>query len=157
MLGKSPAITSIAILTLALGIAANTAVFTVANAVLLSPLPYGQPDRLVTVVGSEPGGGQDWDTLSLPLFDSMNGATGSFSSLAACIFDSFNMTGRGEPEQVRGARSTWNLFYVLGVHPAAGRTFLQEEDKPNARQVVMLSNELATRLFGNAQAALDQT
>ena len=157
MLGKSPAITAIAILTLALGIAANTAVFTVANAVLLSPLPYGQPDRLVTVVGSEPGGGQDWDTLSLPLFDSMNGATGSFSGLAACIFDSFNMTGRGEPEQVRGARSTWNLFDVLGVHPAAGRMFLPEEDKPNARQVVMLSNELATRLFGNAQAALNQT
>jgi putative ABC transport system permease protein len=157
MLLKSPGYTAIAILTLALGIAANTAVFTVANAVLLRPLPYAQPDRLITVVGSEPAGGPQWPTLSFPLFGMIQDGNRSFSGFSACIYESFNMTGHGEPEQIRGARATANLFDVLGVHPVAGRTFLPEEDQPGARQVVILSNELASRLFGDAHAALNRT
>ncbi len=144
----------IAIVTLAVGIGVNTAVFTVANAVLLRPLPYTHPDRLVMVTGAvardDPG------TLSYPYFTVVNERTHTLSGVAACVFESFNLTRHGDPEQVDSARATWNFFEVLGVQPIAGRTFLPEEDRPGGRQVVMLSYEFATRIFGKADSAVGQ-
>ena len=155
VLAKSPTISLIAIVTLAIGIGVNTAVFTVANALLLRPLPYEYPDRLVMLSGANATG--DSDTLSFPYFTVLNDRTHTLSGAAACIFESFNLTRQGDPEQIDSARVTWNFFDVLGVHPIAGRAFLHDEDRPGAKQVVMLSFAFASRLFGKAESAVGQT
>src|SRR5580693_2905928 len=153
MLAKSPGFTAIAILTLALGIGANTAIFTVANALLLRPLPYKDPDHLVRIASGNAGGGY----LSLPYFTVLSAHNRSFTGIAAYQGESFNLSGRGEPQQIAAERVTWNLFEVLGVRPAAGRTFMPEEDLPDGRQVVVISSELATRLFnGGGDHAIGQ-
>src|ERR1043166_598836 len=156
VLAKSPALSFIAIVTLAIGIGVNTAVFTVADAVLLRPLPYARPGRLVMITGAQTNE-IDPGTLSLPYFESISQRSRTLSAASACIFDSFNLTGRGDPEQVPAARATWNFFGVLGVRPIAGRTFLADEDRPGGRQVVLLSYEFATRLFGTAESAVGQS
>jgi putative ABC transport system permease protein len=155
VLAKSPALSLIAILTLAVGIGANTAVFTVANALLLRPLPYKNPDRLVLITGAATA--NDSTTLSLPYFTVLEQRAHDSEALAAATFETFNLTRRGEPEQIQAARVTWNFFDVLGVNPVAGRRFLQDEDRPGARQVVVLSYELASRLFGKPDAAVGRT
>src|SRR5580704_10803698 len=153
ILAKSPGFSALAVATLALGIGANTAVFTVANALLLRALPYLEPDRLVLLAGAEFGEG-DKGELSLPYFTAISERNHTLSGVAACIFETFNLTGRGDPEQVPSARATWNFFDVLGVRPVAGRTFLKEEDRPGGASVVMLSYEFAARLFSQADAAV---
>jgi putative ABC transport system permease protein len=153
VLAKSPALSVIAILTLAIGIGVNTAVFTVANAVLLQPLPYTQPDRLVMISGDDTPG--DPGTLSYPYFNVITQRTRTVN-VAACVFENFNLTRHGDPEQIQAARANWNFFAILGVHPFAGRTFLPEEDKPGASQVVVLSYPFAERLFGKAETAVGQ-
>jgi hypothetical protein len=134
-----PGFAAVAIATLALGIGANTAIFTVANALLLRPLPYSQPDRLVLLSGAEFNSGGSWGRLSFPFFKLINDHNRSFPGVAACTFDVFNLTGRGDPEQVTTARASWNLFDILGVQPAVGRTILPKEDRPGGKQVVLLS------------------
>jgi len=143
-MAKSPGFTAIAILTLALGIGANTAIFTVANALLLRPLPYKDPDQLVRIATD-----RDRAFLSLPYFTALKDHNRSFSGVAAYGQESFNLTGRGEAEQIGAERVTWNLFDVLGVRPVAGRVFMPEEDQPGGNLVVMISAELATRLFNS--------
>jgi len=150
MLRKSPGFTAIAILTLALGIGANTAIFTIANALLLRPLPYTNPDRLVRIATERDQAGY----LSLPYFTALKDHNRSFSGVAAYSQESFNLTGRGEAEQIGAERVTWNLFEVLGVRPVAGRAFLPEEDSAGGNQVVMISSELATRLFDGDRNAI---
>src|SRR5580704_11559051 len=150
MLGKSPGFTAMAILTLGLGIGANTAIFTVANALLLRPLPYTNPDRLVRIATERDQAGY----LSLPYFTALKDHNRSFSGVAAYSQESFNLTGRGEAEQIGAERVTWNLFEVLGVRPVAGRAFLPEEDSAGGNQVVMISSELATRLFDGDRNAI---
>ncbi len=152
MLAKSPGFTAIAVLTLALGIGANTAIFTVANALLLRPLPYKDPDHLVRIATGNAGGG----FLSLPYFTVLSDHNRSYSGVAAYQGESFNLTGRGEPDQIVAERVTWNLFAVLGVKPIAGRTFMPEEDQPGGRQVVVITSELATRLFSGGRNAIGQ-
>ena len=152
MLAKNPGFTAIAILTLALGIGANTAIFTVANALLLRPLPYRNPGRLVRIAtGTDPAG-----YLSFPYFTLLNDRNRSFAGVAAYGEESFNLTGRGEPEQIAAERVTWNLFDVLGVRPSAGRTFTPEEDRLGGPQVVLISSELAARLFHGSRSAIGQ-
>ena len=92
----------------------------------------------------------------MPYYTVINDRTHTLSATAACVFESFNLTRHGDPQQVDSARATWNFFDVLGVHPIAGRTFLPEEDRPGGKQVVLLSYEFATRIFGGAQAAVGQ-
>ena len=152
-LAQNPGFFILAILTLALGIGANTAVFTVANAVLLRPLPYLQPDRLVLLTGADFTENDDFGRLSLPFFTAISQRSHTLSGVAACTFDSFNLTGHGDPEQILAARATANFFSVLGVHPIAGRTFLPEEDGPAAHRSVLLSYQFATRIFGRAESA----
>jgi putative ABC transport system permease protein len=153
MLAKSPGFTAIAILTLALGIGANTAIFTVANALLLRPLPYKDPARLVRISTGEGAGRGPY--LSYP-FLTVLAKNRSFSGIAAYGAESFNLSGRGEPEQIVAERVTWNLFDVLGVQPVAGRTFRPEEDQPGGAPVVIISTELATQLFNSDTAAIGQ-
>src|SRR5258706_4665738 len=115
MLAKSPGFTSVAVLTLALGIGANTAIFTVANALLLRPLPYADPSHIVLLSGAEYNKGGHWGRLSYPFYQLVNQHNRSFSSIAACIYDTFNLSGRNDPEQLAAARPTWTFFDLLAV------------------------------------------
>jgi putative ABC transport system permease protein len=151
-LAKSPGFTAIAILTLALGIGANTAIFTVANALLLRPLPYKDPGHLVRIATQRDAAG----FLSLPYLTVLTGHNRSFTGIAAYQGESFNLSGRGEPEQIVAERVTSNLFDVLGAQPVAGRVFRPEEDQPGGAQVVLISSELAHRLFNGDSNAVGQ-
>lgn len=151
-LAKSPGFTAIAILTLALGIGANTAIFTVANALLLRPLPYLDPNHLVRIASQR----DRVSYLSLPFLTALSDHNRSFSGIAAYQGESFNLSGRGDPDQIAAERVTWNLFDVLGTRPTAGRTFMPEEDLPGGKQVVLISAELATRLFNADRSAIGQ-
>jgi len=145
-LGKSPGFAAVAILTLALGIGANTAIFSVVNTVLLRRLPYRDPDRLVWITQFIPAQG---NTL---VFDSDYFAWSRqnqvFESMAAYDSPEFTLTGAGDPERLEAGRVTAGFFAVLGVEPMLGRGFLAEEDRPGGPQVCVLSHELWQRRFG---------
>jgi len=144
---KNPGFAAVAIFTLAVGIGANTAIFSVANALLLRPLPYARPDRLVTIDMQRKDPGDSGGPLSWPRFNQIDRGQRSFSSLAAFTEETFTLTGRGDPVQLAAARVSWNFFDTLGVRPAAGRAFRREEDKPGGDNVVLLSNGLWERRF----------
>lgn len=144
---KRPGFTFIAVLTLALGIGANSAVFSVVNAVLLRPLPYKDADRLVLLTRLDPQRGSPSTADSIPKFNAIREQGQVFESLAAVADDSFNLTGRETPEQIRGARVSGDLFHILAVQPYLGRTFLPEEDRPGGARVALLSYSLWRRLF----------
>jgi putative ABC transport system permease protein len=154
-LRKSPGFTLAAVLTLALGIGANTTMFTVVNAVLLRPLPYPQPDRLVGIL--EATRQQSPSVVAYPDFLDWQQQTNVFAEMAAYQLAAFNLTGADEPERVRGMRITANLFRTLGVKPALGRDFLDEEDEPGGRAVLLLSHRLWKRRFGADPAVVGRT
>ena len=145
---KRPAFTAIAVLTLALGIGANTAIFSVVNAVLLRPLPLKEPDQLMTFWHSWPAKGLSHMDTSDALFAYYRGRTRTFQDLAAYEDGDFALTGHGEPEVVRGAMITFNYFNVLGREPLHGRTFTVQEDTPGQNNVAILSYALWQRRFG---------
>lgn len=151
MLRKSPGFTSVAVLTLALGIGASTAVFSLVDAVLLKPLPFPQAERIVFPWRLPPRGfvlGYDkipWSRVDF-LFLSQESKT--FEDLGAFQSDSFNLTGSGEPVRVDGLRASAGLFPSLGVSPALGRTFTDEEDRPGNEHEVILSDALWRSRFG---------
>src|SRR5439155_8409793 len=140
-LHKSPGFTAIAVLTLALGIGANTAIFSVVNAVLLRPLPYPQPERLVYL--NETGGGTDV-SIALPDYVDWRKDSKSFQHLAITRLESRNLSGIAgrEAERVSVAFVTANFFDVIGLRPQIGRTFREDEDKPGAPALVVLSDRL---------------
>jgi putative ABC transport system permease protein len=148
MLGKSPAFAAVAILTLALGIGANTAIFTVANTLLLRPLPYADPGRLVLLFADRRGQLQGFSYLRYTL---LREQSHSFAGLAAYASDSFNLTGRGDPEQLSSARISANFFDVLGVRPEIGRVFAASGDQPESKPEVIISHSLWSRHFGAAK------
>jgi putative ABC transport system permease protein len=154
MLAKNPGFTLAATLTLALGIGANTAIFTVANALLLQPLPYSDPDRLSVVSMTSSDSRGDLGVISYGRFLMLNEQNRSFSGIAAFSNESFNLSGQGDPEQLLAARVSWNFFDVLGVRPALGRSFEAKEDQPGAKQVVVISHSLWLRLFGGEHDAV---
>jgi len=139
----------VAILTLALGIGATTSIFTVANAVLLRPLPYSNPDRLILL-------GTANSVFSLQRFTFLHDHSKSFAALAAFTDESFNLTERGDPEQLAAARVTVDFFRALGVRPVLGRDFLAEEDMPAGKPVVLISHSLWMRRFARNPAILGQ-
>jgi putative ABC transport system permease protein len=147
-LAKSPGFTLVAIVTLALGIGANTAIFSVANALLLRPLPYAHPDRLVLVYAVKADAPFAIQPFSYLRATFLNEKSRAFAGFAAFTNETFNLTGTGDPEQLSAARVSWNFFNVLGVSPAIGRAFLPEEDQPGARAVCLISHALWTRAFG---------
>jgi len=144
---KSPGLTAVAVLTLALGIGANTAIFSVVNGVLLNPLPYKDAHRLVTVWGNLNREGLTRMTASVPEFHDYREREQLFEHLAAYDWQSFNLTGDGNPERVIGSRVTTSFFPVMGVAPALGRSFLDEEDHPGRDQVVVISHGLWRHRF----------
>ena len=152
MLAKSPGFTALAIVTLALGIGANTAIFTVANSVLLRPLAYKDPGQLVRISTKRDG----TCCVSLPYFTLLGEANRSFSGVAAYQYDAANLEGRAGVEQIEAERVTGNFFDVLGVRPIAGRAFAPEEDQPGGNAVALIGYELATRLFRDGGQAVGQ-
>jgi putative ABC transport system permease protein len=148
MLAKNPGFTAVAVLTLALGIGANTAIFSVVDAVLIRPLPYRDADRLVYI--SEFWPREPVRTVPSPDFANWSEHDRLFDGLVAYGQGAeVNLTSPGEPERIPGARVTWDFFPLLGVQPSLGRGFLREEDKPGGRQVVLLGHELWQRRFGS--------
>ena len=147
MIAKTPTISAIAIIALALGIGANTAIFSVVNAVLLQPLPFEKPDQLVMVWDEATHLGFPKDTPSPANFLDWRQQNHVFSAMAALTPRSFNLTGVGEPERLNGSRVSANLFDLLGAQPLLGRTFLEEEDKPGTK-VALLSEGLWQSRFG---------
>ncbi|PYU92992.1 MAG: permease [Acidobacteria bacterium] len=153
MLTKDPGFTAMAVLTLALGIGANTAMFSVANAVLLEPLPYKRAGRLVTLWwtntafgSSAPGSVCDPDYVQWRTQNQV------FEDMAAFHGMTSNLTGVGEPERLLGSAVSPNIFHLLGVSPLLGRTFLPEEERAEHGNVVLLSRQLWERRFGSDPA-----
>ncbi len=141
-LRKSPGFAIVAILTLALGIGANTAVFSVVDTVLLRPLPYPQPDRLMLVTETETQGGDQELGVAAQEYLDYRDQTRSFSSVAAFVTEGFNLTGEGDPLRVQAARISASAFPTLGVWPMMGRAFTADEDRTGSDNVVELSYSL---------------
>lgn len=149
LLGRNPGFTAVAVLTLALGIGATTAFFSVMNAILLRPLPFEEPDRLVRIFETEP------EILEAPVtgpdFLDWRAQATVFEELAAYAasrdYIGFNLTGAGEPERVQGAYVSPSFFSLLRINPLLGRAFLPEEEQPAAPRVVILSHRLWQRHF----------
>ena len=141
-----------ATVSLGLGIGANTAIFSVLNAVVLRPLPFPGADRLVAAWETSADNPERW-VAPANFLDWVRDAR-SFASLAA--FDSFSatLTGRGESERLRAAGASGTFFTTLGVRAAAGRTLLPADDAPGANAVAVLTNGLAERLYGHAATAV---
>src|SRR4030081_3924961 len=125
LLAKNPGFMAIAILTLALGIGANTALFSVVNGVLLNPLPFANPDELVAVYTKSPNFQES--SIAYPNFLDWQKDNGSFALLCSCRSDDFNMTGAGEPERVHTHMISAEFFTALGMQPLLGRAFRPEE------------------------------
>jgi predicted permease len=148
MLGKSPALTAMAVITLALGMAGNTMIFSFFNAFFLRPMPFHEPDRLVDLDETAPRWNLEYTGLAYPDFHSWRQQNRSFDGMAAWTLDSFNLSFEGSAQRVRGARVTYDLTSVLGIKPALGRPFTLEEDRPGGEKVALLSRHLWQRLFG---------
>jgi putative ABC transport system permease protein len=144
MLIKSPGFTFVAVLVLALGIGANSAIFSVVNAVLLRPLPYEHPERLALVweTNDKIQIGFDLLPVSAGSFTDWRNQSQSFDDLSLVDGANFNITGSGAPEQISGARVSSSFFKLLGVTPAAGRVFTEDEDRAGANRAVIISHSL---------------
>jgi putative ABC transport system permease protein len=149
MLRKNAGFAIVAILTLALGIGANTAIFSVIHGVLLSPLPYNNPDRIFLLLESNPSRGFPQFSVSPPNYVDWKKDSTSFEQMTSIARGDFNYTGGPEPERLSGARVGWSFFEVMGATPAMGRTFLPEDDVMGKAGVVVLSYGLWTRHFGS--------
>ena len=146
-LTHNPGFTSIAVIALALGIGANTAIFSVVNGVLLEPLPYQDPARLVQLSERSP----DFNTMSVAYlnFKDWRDRNRCFSSMAAIRWEDYDVTGGGQPEHLNGRMVSAEFFRVLGIHPALGRDFDAGEDRPGTAPVAIISGGLWTRRFGS--------
>jgi putative ABC transport system permease protein len=156
-LRKRPGFTAIALITLALGIGANAAIFSVVNAVLLRPLQFRDPERLVILWEDASYVGFPRNTPAPANYVDWKTQTQSFEDMAATHESSLNLTGDGEPERVATRRVTYNFFSVLGVQPFIGRGFLSEEDRRQANKVVVLSYPLWQSRYGGDRNILNRT
>src|SRR5215510_5158767 len=154
MLLKNPGVSLIVIIALALGIGANTAIFSVVNAVLLRPLPYDHSDSLVFLNEQSPV--LDEMSISYPNFSDWRAQNQAFEKMGVYNRGSYNLTGAGEAERIITAQMSADLFSVLRVNALHGRVFTNEEDKPGGAPVVVLSYALWQRRFGGQMSVLDQ-
>ena len=154
MLRKSPAFTAVAILTLGLGIGANTAIFSVINAILLRPLPIGDPSRVVVIQENFPKLSLFHAPVDPPGFREFSEHTDVFESTALFLDKNVNLSGAGQPQRLLAMRATSSLFPLLGVRPILGRTFTPAEDSYGAGHVVLLSELLWSDLFGGTNDAI---
>jgi predicted permease len=155
MLAKSPGFTIVAVLTLALAIGANTALFSVVNGVLLNPLPYPQPDQLVTIHESKPNFATG--SISYPNFLDWQKDNRTLSAMAVSRPSSFSLTGLGEAEQVQSQFVTSDFFPILGVKPVTGRIFVRADDQIGAAPVALISGGFWKRKFGSAPDVVGKT
>ena len=153
MLVKKPGFTVVAVLALALGVGANTAIFSVVNAVLLRPLPYAEPDRLVIMW--ERGATQD-TSVAYPNYLDWRAQNQAFEQITAFRRSSFNLVGAGEPERLAGRMVTANFFQTLGVRLLKGRDFSPEEDRVGGTKTVILSHGFWQRRFGGDESIIGQ-
>src|SRR5262245_18583263 len=154
MMRRNPGFICVAVLTIALGIGANTAIFSVVNAVLLRTLPYRDPDRLVMVRHYSMLGVGDFVS-GLDFLERRDQAK-AFEQIAAYRAESVDLTGRSAPERLSAGRVSANLFRALGIAPAIGRAFTLEEDTAGAAPVVILSDGLWRRRFGGDPQVIGQ-
>src|SRR5262245_16024155 len=157
MLAKNPGFTVIAIMTLALGIGANTAIFSVINGLLLRPLPYRDPGRLAIIWTHSPGANVEQDWPSPGQYAAIVAANTVFEELAITQGGNMVLTGQGTPERLGVVSTSSNLFSILGARPALGRLFLPEEDVGEQPTTVILSYGLWQRRFGGDPNVLGQT
>ncbi|HET9533006.1 MAG TPA: ABC transporter permease [Blastocatellia bacterium] len=157
MLLKKPGFTLVAVVVLALGIGANTAIFSIVNAVFLRPLPYPQPDMLVQIWETERKSGDKHATLSPHNFAEWREASQSYEQMAAYRYSSFTLTGGDRPQWFSGAQVSSTFFRALGVSPALGRDFDIEEDSPGRNRVAILSHGLWQRRFGSDENLIGQS
>src|SRR5579864_1982930 len=148
-LRKNPALTIVMVLSLAIGIGANSAVFSVVDALMLRPLPYPQPQRLVAIWLHSPGIGilRDWP--SPGQYIDIQNENHSFAELSISQLRSFTLTGLDQPQRIDGMRTSSALLHMLGARPLLGRVLLPEEDKPGKPAVAILSYRLWRRLFNS--------
>ena len=154
VMANSPALTGAAVLTLALGIGANSAVFTVTKALLMKPFPYREPARLVSVEVRDKT--QDRG-LNLVRYETLRDRSRSFEGTAVWANDQLNLTGSGDPAQIAVARVSPNFFALLGVQPQLGRDFVAEEGQPQGKPVVLLSATLWRTRYHGDPGILGQT
>src|SRR5271155_5088307 len=148
-LAKSPLLTGVMVLSLAIGIGANTAIFSIVDALLLRPLPYPQPERLAAVWLHSPAIGilRDWP--SPGQYTDIQNENHSFAQMALAQSRTFTLTGREQPERVDGMRTQASLLEMLGAKTLLGRLLLPEEDKPGKPAVAILSDRLWKRSFSS--------
>ena len=157
MLLKSPSVSIVATIALALGIGANTAIFSVVNAVLLRPLPFPNSEALVAVTETDSQRGQLRGSYSYPNYFDLRDQNNAFENLACYHGSDHILTGIGEPARLQGTVVTSNVFSVLGVSPVIGRGFLPEDDKPNETgRTVVISQQLFQRKFNSDPSILNQ-
>jgi predicted permease len=154
---KRPAFTAIAVITLALGIGANSAIFSVINAVLLRPLPFNDPERLVTIWERRANSGHANLTLSGHEYEAFKERTTSFENLTLIQPNGFNLTGRGDPVVVDVGQVSTEFFSVIGVPPLRGRTFAPGEDQDGGAKVVVLGHKLWSQRFASDPNVINQT
>jgi predicted permease len=154
---RRPGFTAVLVLTLALGIGANTAVFSVVNAVLLRPLPYPDQSQLAVVFDQFPGMNLTEFPASGPEYFDYRDQNRSFEHLAAYTTVGSAITGDGEPERVQYSGATWQLFPVIGLEPQVGRVFGEQDDRPGAEEVVVLSHALWQRRYAGDPGAVGRT
>ena len=145
---KTPGFSLIAVLTIAIGIGANTALFSVFDRLVLNPVTVPQPSSLVAIWTNNPQLNFNAPAVSWPRFEELRRSAKSFASLAIGAFDNFTLTGNGDPAQLQGLRVSATFFPTLGVNVARGRNFTAEEDVPNGPAVVVISHELWQTQFG---------
>jgi len=155
MLIKNPAFTVIAVIALALGIGANSAIFSVVNTVLLRPLPYADAERLVWIWGKSPSG--DKGAVSPPDFFDYRGQSQSFEQLAAFLTVTHNLNDMDNPERISGAATSANFFDTMGVKPLLGRTFATEEEQAGHEPVTVLSHGIWQRRYGSDPSIVGKT
>ncbi|MEK6299568.1 MAG: ABC transporter permease [Acidobacteriota bacterium] len=152
MLAKKPGFTLIAMITLALGIGANTAIFSVINAVLLRSLPFPEPDRLVVL--AEKDRNSDRMGAAYPNYQDWRARAQSFEAMAGFRSQTFNLTGVDKSARLQGRTVNWNFFQVLGVQPALGRTFVEQDDRVGAAPTAVISHGLWQERFGSDPALI---
>jgi predicted permease len=156
-LRKSPAITAVIVLSLAIGIGANSAVFSVVDALLLRPLPYPQPGRLVAIWLHSPGIGIFRDWPSPGQYIDIRNENHSFTEMSISRLTGFILTGKDQPERVDGMRTSSSLFHMLGARPLLGRLLLPDEDTPGKPLTAVLSARVWKRLFNSDRAVIGQS
>jgi putative ABC transport system permease protein len=154
---RNPGFTAAAVVTLALGIGANTAVFTLVDAALLRPLPFPEPDRLAVLWESKPEAGKDRDRVSAANYLDWRRESRTFSELTAWVVWGLALTGSGEPEELTVVRASSNLFRLAGVNPLLGRGFTADEETPGRDRVVVLSHAFWAGRFGAHPEVLGRT